>query len=252
MKQIKKIIFALLLFMLAFGMTKIESNAAEIIIEDSANLLTTSQKEQLRGTMEAIAEYGGVAFITNPEYSDIGKASDFAKKKCREYFNGDSGTVLLIDMYNRRIEIYSTGYIYKKINKQRANTITDNTYTYATMQDYYGCANETFKEMAIILEGGRITSPLKYVSNLLLAFGISTTILYLILYFQRRGSYRIGKDVKIDDIYSNVTKNVIITRKKMVSRRKTKHVESSDSSGGYSGGGGGSSSGGGGGGGHSF
>lgn len=257
MKQIRKILFALMIIFMTISFTKIDCRAAQIIIEDEADLLTEEQEQELRITMEKIAEYGSVAFISNSNNNEISSASAYAKSKCREYFNGESATVLLIDMYNRRIEIYSTGYIYKVIGKNRANAITDNTYVYATKGSYFRCANESFNQMLTVLEGGHISAPMKFVSNILMAFGVSVMFFYVILFCQRRSAYKVGKDINLEEYYKYAHKNVIVTKQKMVSRRKTRHVESSDSSGGgYSGGGSSSSGGGGsssgGGGGHSF
>ena len=50
-----------------------------------------------------------------------------------------------------------------------AYSITDNTYTYATNKDYYGCASYSFKQINTILSGGKIAEPMRYTSNIFIA-----------------------------------------------------------------------------------
>ena len=153
----------------------------------------------------------------------------------------------MIDMYNRRIEIFSDGAIYKTITRTRANEITDNIYKYATAGDYYMAAKKTFEQMETILEGGRIATPMKYATNAAFAIGIVLIINFIIITAQRKKknvttltnalAYEGGRG-RISAVKS--------VNSVMTSQRKTRHVESS---GGSSGGGGGGFSGGGGGGG---
>lgn len=237
------------------------------ILHDNADLLTEEQKLALINDMQPILEYGGAAFVTNEaEYE--GEASDLCKNLCYQFFDGESGTVFLIDMYNRRIEIYSTGRLYKIITKSRANAITDNVYTHASREEYYECAQKVFQQMLIAAEGKRLSVPMRYVSNLLVAACLVFGIMFLFLYIGRvnmnitqRKKLVSDNDDSIDDIdddneenlKKNNHSNVIINEKTLVKETKKIHYEStsSGSSGGYSSGGG-YSGGGGGGGGHSF
>ena len=151
-------------------------------------------------------------------------------------------------MYNRRIEIFSDGAIYKTITRTRANEITDNIYQYATQGDYYMAAKKTFEQMEIILEGGRIATPMKYATNAAFAIGIVLIINFIIITAQRKKknvttltnalAYEGGRG-RISAVQSV---NAVMT-----SQKKTLHVESSggSSGGGFSSGGGGFSGGGG-------
>lgn len=87
----------------------------------------------------------------------------------------------MIDMDNRNIWIHSNGAIYRTITKSYADTITDNVYTYASAQDYYGCASEAYTQMATLLAGRRIAQPMKYISNALLALIIALLINYFVV-----------------------------------------------------------------------
>jgi len=234
-------------------------------IIDNADLLTDEEETWLLGDMEPILNYGGVAFVSNyGSYS--GDANDLAKEYCYDLFNKDSGTVFLIDMYNRRIQIYSTGKIYKTINKTWANSITDNIYTYATHGDYYECASACYSQMKTILEGGKVSVPMKYVSNLCFSFGLSLFVVFLVAYFQRAKNY--GRELKQEEGTHNAkyrdagdaavkprgyrAPHVALLSKTMTKEVKSRHSEGGSGGGGFSGGGGGGGGSSGGGGGHGF
>lgn len=231
-----------------------ENNDYEIIIDDKADLISSYEEEELRRTMEAITEYGGAAFVTNPEENTYsGDANSFARELYREYFDTSSGVLFLIDMYNRRIEIFSDGTIYKKITIDVANTITTNIYEEATYGNYFDCADSAFKQIHYVLAGGRVHTGVKGVTNLLFSFAVALMINFLVVYIQRNAAapreVKSGITANTRDKYK-VVKNV---KTKMIKRIKSTN---SSSSGGGSFGGGGSSGGGGGssggGGGHSF
>lgn len=93
-------------------------------------------------------------------------------------FKDNSGTLFLIGMRSRMIYIFSDVAIYQIITKGRANTITDNIYQYASDGDYYICAVATFSQELPLLEGRRISQPMKYVSNALRAFALALIICY--------------------------------------------------------------------------
>ena len=243
----------LTLFILLFSLlTPLAAFAADgnngdyqVIIEDGADLFTDAEEAALRKQLEGILPYGSAAIITNDEYNS--DASALAEQRFRELFLNHSATLLMIDMYNRRIQIFSDGAIYRSISRAKANEITDNIYTYATKGDYYTAAQKTFEQIETILGGGRITTPMKYATNAAFAIGIVLIINFIIITAQRKKknvttltnalAYEGGRG-RISAVQSV---NAVMT-----SQRKTRHVESS---GGSSGGGGGGFSGGGGGGG---
>lgn len=220
----------------------------EPVIMDDAGLLTEAEKELLYQDMLPITQYGGVAFVTNAaQYTKT--ASEYAAEVCRSLFHYDSGTVFLIDMYNRRIEIFSTGAIEKVIGTNRANGIADNIYTYASREKYYECAKNCFEQMLIVLEGGKIAVPMRYVTNLLFAAGIVLMIMGTALFYDRKMDKLGSKVATVDEL----GKSSAVKISKIVMTKQTKTVHTSSSSSGGGGGGGGYSGGGGGsGGGHGF
>ena len=219
-------------------------NDYQIIIDDKEDLLSNEEEALLREKMAEITAYGNCAFVTVSQYDDT---STYAKNLYRSYFGTESGMLFVIDMGRRNIWIFCDGAIYRTIDKAYANTITDNVYLYARNGQYYSCAYNAFDQASILLEGGRIAQPMKYISNILIACVLALLVNFFLLTARRNNDE--------DIVYTAVPALSLIVgadivSKKLVSTRKTRYVESSDSSG-YSGGGGGGFSGGGGGGGSS-
>ncbi|MDI9461549.1 MAG: TPM domain-containing protein [Saccharofermentanales bacterium] len=226
-------------------------NGNMVVLDDAAELLSTGEKEQLLENMKAVTEYGHVAFIT--VYENYDSAKKYAKSKYSSFFGKQSGTLFLIDIDNRMIQFYSDGKVARSINNTRSNEIADNIYKYATNEKYFECANEAFNQVLIVLRGGRISTPMKHVTNALMAacLGLLLNFLLVALNRKRKASIKeIDKEQVIEgasfqertDFIKNVTS-------KMISQKRTRHSDSSSGGGSGSGGGGG---GGGSSGGHSF
>ena len=221
-----------------------------VIIEDDASLLSNDEKSQLAETMKDITPYGDVAFKSidyNP-YS----TSSFVEKYYHSLFGTGSGTVFLIDMDNRNIWIYSDGSIYSTITTAYANVITDNVYAYASDKDYFTCANKAFIQEAALLQGRRISQPMKYISNALLAIAIAILINYFIVRQTSRVRKASDNEIVNGVFANNAFNNVSVNFIRQTRTYSPRSSSSSGSSGGHSGGGGGGGGHSGGGGGHSF
>ena len=223
-----------------------EYNGYKLVIEDDADLLNDGEKEELRQTMIPLTKYGNIAFKTTTEPS--ASASYFAENYYHNKFGKRvSGTVFLIDMNHRMIYIFSDGNNYNVITKSKAKIITDNVYGYAKREEYLECAKKTFKQINTVLDGGKISEPMRYASNIVLALVIAFFIGFLRVLKNSNIKSPTNKevlkdcDVKLD--VANIAGVLIGTHKV--------YVPPSSSSGGSSGGGGGGGSSGGGGG-HSF
>lgn len=254
-KNIIRFLSSLFLFGILFLLSKTDSYALtyytnpetgyRVEIEDDANLLSSEAKSKLAQTMEEITAYGNVAFVSTN--NNLSSTSSFAKSCYRELFGTKSGTLFLIDMDNREIYIFSDGKVYRTITNSYALTITDNVFRYASAGQYYDCARQAFRQIATLLEGGRIMQPMKYISNALLSLLLGLLICFAWICIATR-----LRDPKDREFMRRVIKHVSFTPPKAVCTHTTKTYSpsSSDSGGGSSGGGGGGSSGGGGG--HSF
>ena len=154
------------------------SGEYQLIIEDDANLLTGSQKELLEEDMAKLTEYGNIIFKSIK--TNTKTTASYAKSYYNGRFGSRSGTLFLIDMDNRKIYIFSNGENYNKITDSKAETITDNIYELATDKKYYECAKEAYNEILIVLEGGKIAEPMKYISNGVLAVMIALFVNFAI------------------------------------------------------------------------
>ena len=220
-----------------------ENSEYGIYIEDNADLLSSSEENDLEDVMEPISEHGNVVFLSidsNPRYSAESYAEDYGYSR----FGNESYTIFLIDMDNREICVYSDGAIYKTITSAYARTITDNVFRYASDEDYYDCAYHAFDQINTLLEGKRIAQPMKYISNALLAIVLALLINYFIVMRVSR-SVRASNSELLNGIFTSV--DVHNTRTEFLNQTKKYSPQSSSSSGGRSGGGGGGGSRGGGG-----
>lgn len=128
--------------------------------------------------MMDLTEYGHIAFKTISE--NYTTASSYASNYYHERFGTDSGTLFLIDMDNRYIYIFSDGDNYNVITT-KANIITDNIYQYATDRGYYKCASIAFSQINTLLNGGKISEPMRYISNILIALTLAFLINFIIV-----------------------------------------------------------------------
>lgn len=228
------------------------------VIEDGAELFSESERSLLLHQLEELLSYGNMGIVTNSEWNS--DAAQLARDKYLEIFGQSDGTILLIDMYNRRIQIFSGQALYRTLTQAKANEITDNIYTYASDGDYYTAASKAFEQIRIVLEGGRIVTPMRYATNAAFAVGLVLLVNFIILTVQRRRNAP-GKELTnalVYDVRNRSTSVVQGVRSVMTKQSRRKHVQSSGGGGGFSGGGGGFTGGGGGGGfsggggGHSF
>ena len=225
-------------------------NGYRVDIDDEASLLTEEEKTELAAKMQPLTAYGHIAFVSTNENADT--AEDYARDYYTQHYASSSGSLFLVYMDNRYIYIFSRGFNYTVITTSRAETITDNIYTYARGGDYYGCAVEAYAEMLTILEGGKIAQPMKYISNALLALIMSLLIFFFIVRRSARiQNAALNEILNKAEIHANMQPPMV----KFTGQTKRYSPIDTGSGGGGGGGGGGSSGGGGGGGGgggHSF
>lgn len=219
-----------------------EETGYRLILEDDAELLTNEERMILQWKMEPITQYGNVAFKTVRE--NTSSAAAFAESYYHAKFGTKSGTLFLIDMANRKIWIFSDGAIYKVINENYAETITDNVYRYASKGEYCRCASQAYDEIYTLLQGGRIYQPMKYISNLLLALILALFANFLLASYMSK--LRAPSD---NEILDNATVKFSHTKPEAFYQYQTRRHAPRSRGGGGLGGGGGHS---GGGGGHGF
>ena len=216
-----------------------------MIIEDEADLLSSDEEDMLFGIMEELTEYGHIALIT-VDYNPYHDTETYCNVLYDDYFGHESGTLFMIDMYQRYIYLLNDGYNKRVITNAYSLTITDNVYQYASDEDYFTCAYEAFDQVSTLLHGGRISQPMKYICNALLSLIIGFIITYVIVKIVHKNKVAHQEDV-LNSIFAKTRiRNPQYT---FVHQTRRYSPQSSGSSGGGGGGGGG---GGRSGGGHSF
>ncbi len=157
-----------------------ETTGYSAFIKDNANILNENEEKRLLEQIEQITQYGDVVFITisdNPYPS-----TDYCVKQyANNYFTHENGILFMIDMDYREIYIFSRGEVERYISSANSHIITDNVYSYATDGEYYLCCSKAFDQIYTLLKGGRIAKPMKYISNLLLAFVGALLINYFVV-----------------------------------------------------------------------
>lgn len=220
----------------------------EVIIEDDAYLLTESEISELQEKMQPLTEYGNIMFKSID--SNYSTTAYYAKNYYHQTFGTSSGTMFLIDMDNRNIYIFSDGSNYKVITDSKENIITDNVYKYASTSKYFDCASNAFSQMNTLLNGKKISEPMRYISSAIVAIIAA----FFINFFYILGKSKI-KDASVSEIIKNCDVKFDVSNidvKKTGTHRVYSPISNTSGGGscGSGGGGGGSSSGGGGG--HSF
>ena len=129
---------------------KNERTKYTLIIDDQASLLTDEEKTLLLNDMMPLTQYGNIVFLSTTY------AEKSQHKIAHDYYYGmfgtDSGTVLLIDMRERIVYIYSDGDNLKSITNSKSEIITDNIYTFLGNGQYYIGAKEAFEEINTLLQ----------------------------------------------------------------------------------------------------
>lgn len=224
-------------------------------VYDFANLLTDEEEDKLYNEVLNYIEttnYDMAIVTTNEnkknsevEYADdFYDYNDFGKDETRD------GVVLLIDMYNRRVYISTTGNAILMYNS-RIDSIIDSGYDYLINGEYYSTFNKMIDKMndyfkigvdkndakTIIIDEHGKPSYIKYIPYQLVGFisGIITLITSIIIYNTSKLKIKVGstisylKDHKINKKEDNLV-NTVVTH--------TLRYNDTSSGGGHSSGGG--------------
>lgn len=207
------------------------SSGYKAYLLDESDLLSSFEEEEVKEAMIPLTEYGNIAFISGEgSYS----ASSTARNLLEEAFPSGSASILLIDMGNREIRIQSAGTLYKTINSQVADSITDNIYRYASNGDFGKTAVMAFRQMNAKMEGRFVETPMRWISNFFLAGALALLLNFLLLVSGKQ-----NEAVGASAILGAMVPEFIIAqkRKDLLSQDKT-FIPRTRSSGGRRGGGG--------------
>ena len=220
----------------------------EAVISDGAGLLTDREISSVQLSMYPITEYANVGFVTYDASGSDGRSVLTKAKIWGDARFGSSSpyAVFMIDMKTRRLGIYSSKAVYSVLSTAKANTITDNVYTYATRGEYAECAKEAFREILQVMEGQTINESMKIISNVFLALICAILVTYMLIV----GRMRNEQETTMQTMTKVVGAGAATAVTAHTLRRVVHHEHSSG--GGHGGGGFGGGGGGGGGGSHGF
>lgn len=228
--------------------TKDADSGYSLLLDDGADFFTPEQEELLTAQMEEITEFCNVAVVTTTYSGGYSSTENYTVAYYENWFgSGTNGVIFVIDFDKREIYLVSEGSARKTISNSRAYTITDNTYTYATDGDYYSCTSKTLEQVNILMQGGRIAQPMRYICSALLALILALLINYFIVMFLSR-----SRKADVNKVLEGTYTSVNLSDASAVFRNQTRTYSPQSSGGGHSGGGGGGGGGGHSGGGHSF
>ncbi len=152
-----------------------------IVIQDDAGTLSQEEIRMLAEDMRPALEYGHILFVTSDE-PHTSSIYYYAGQIYHSYFgNGVSGTMVIIDFYNRDFYIFSDGKNYDVLTTAKANIITDNNYRNISNKEYYDGARKTFEQIISVLGGERIAEPMKHICNAILAILLGMLICAIII-----------------------------------------------------------------------
>ncbi len=214
------------------------------LIHDGADLFTDAEEKALLDELIPITQWGNVCVQTVDDSRGMSAATLARTLYDNTFMPETSGTLFLIDMDNRELRIHSDGDVYKIINNSYANSITDNVYKMASAGDYYDCVSAAFKQIGTLLDGGKITQPMKHISNALIALMLALIICYI--YMKKSPKTKDEKSQpRPEPVFNGALDNISVEKGHL----RTRVIQSSSGGGSRGGGGGGHS---GGGGGHRF
>lgn len=146
----------------------------EIVIEDSADLLTESEEEELALLMQGLTEYGNVMFKTVNDNRISAKG--YAEAHYHKQFEDRSGILFMIDTGNREVCLYRCGKVAKNITMMDAEAIENAVKEDADRGDYFACAGKAFTQAGRTVRGTGVSRFTKYACNICLGLLIAMLI----------------------------------------------------------------------------
>ena len=154
-----------------------------LVIDDKAELLDSAETERVKQAMLPVTQYASVGFVTYSVNSSRTAPATLARQWGESMLGGGGArfTVFIIDMATRHLDIYASQPLSGVLTASEENSIADNVYRYATNRQYGKCAEETFSQIERVLKGEKIRTPMKYISNALMALIAAILAAYLLI-----------------------------------------------------------------------
>lgn len=155
-----------------------------VTVVDQADLFSNAEEDELVQSLKKNTKYGSAAVVTGTPTQKT--AAEFAKDEYQKRIGDRSGSIMVFDMKHRIIQIYSAGDVYETVTDDKAEAITDNIYDYANKSKYAECARVAFEQEYQLLQGGRVPTPMKHATNLLIALTLAILVNFLLVWNGRK------------------------------------------------------------------
>lgn len=216
-----------------------------LIIEDKAGLLDPAEIRAVTEAMRPVLQYASAGFITRAADGDSGNSATKAQRWGDGVFgSGTRFTVFIIDMQNRHLDIYASRPLAGVLTAAEENSITDNVYKLASSGNYGECAGEAFRQIERVLRGEKIATPMKTISNALLALIAAMLAAYLLISGWARKEQEVSMPTVVKGAAAGAATVVLANHLKKVVHHESSGGGHGGGFGGGGGGGGGGSSGG--------
>ncbi len=229
----------------------------EVLIDDEEDILTDSEEQKLAGLMKELTEYGNVVFYSTsgPGVRDESDADSDADSYYKNYYGNQNGVIFVIDFDNYfqdrdnelcMLWLNKYGEMNRRISNSQVDSIMDNTYNTVARyndRDWYGYAEQTFQQLIDFYNTGKISEPMKWITNIFLAIVLAFMISFAMVSYAIR-----SKKPKDSEVLSGLYQHFQLLGANMILTNTTKVYDppsSSGGGGGHGGGGGGGHGGGG-------
>lgn len=211
-----------------------EESGYRYVLDDRAGFI--EDDKEILNLMKEMTQYCNVAVVTTRSHSYYSTES-YAVAMFESYFgDGADGVIFVIDRDLDEIYLASEGSMLRTLSNAKCRTICDNTYIYATEghnYDYDTCCKETLTQVNTLLEGGRITQPMRYISSIFIALAIGMILCFLYVFKVSR-----VKKASSQELFGAAFTNVQVYNQSVhyVGETKKYSPQSSGSGGGHHGG----------------
>lgn len=171
-----------------------KSTGYGVYIEDYSDYLSDEEERKLIEEMKPITHYGNVMFFS---YGD--EQSRASISRTTEIFYllhiGANKSGVVFSVSPTDIYVYSEGAMYDIVTKSYAYTITDNIYKEAKDDNMYNCSVHCYSIIKDVIEGRKISQPMKYICNTLLA--LMCALLVCFVYIHKKSTIQFTSNNEI-------------------------------------------------------
>ncbi|MBR6707221.1 MAG: TPM domain-containing protein [Clostridia bacterium] len=175
------------------------SAAYSVYIQDDADLMTDEEEQRLLGVMEGLLPRANVAFLStrSGSGSTSQKALDYRDNILR-LPRQIPLILLIIDMQNREIYLFSQGEVEKVVTRSNATAITEEAAVYLKKGNYYLGAEKAFDLTKDLFVTRTVSSPMRLAAALIAApaLGLLAAAMVMLRSSHLHSAARVGTEPK--------------------------------------------------------